>query len=282
MEAPDLFIVTASECEAFFFLSYFSLKEERFFLGVKVYRDEKAKVVLAVSGIGERAVCRAVALLATSFPGAKEAFWLNFGIAGHSSLAIGELFFANKISHEKNKSSFYPSFIFRKKIERSSLLTVLNPNFSYLEPFCGYDMEAFGFYESCIKVSTLELCHVLKIVSDNPEGKIDFSKKEIVSQIEKKTFLLQQEIETLLSLQRKGNLKKSREEALYQRAKKTWHFSVAQSYLLKDLLQKWQIAIPEKEPLFQANSSKEFLQKLSQTLYETPLDLSSYDGTDIL
>ncbi len=275
---PNFFIVVALACEASFFLSYFSMKEEKKSFR-KVYRSQDKKTVLAISKIGEKNAFDTVLFLSSLFPNVKEALWLNFGLAGHSCFSLGDLFWADTIIKEKER--FYPSLVFQKGGKSSSLKTVKEPSFSYKDFRCGYDMEAFGFFQASRKKSFLEFCQVLKIVSDTPSEKISFSSKEATKLIQKNEKALKTELEALLLLQKKWEEKKQEVEKPFEKAKSLWHCTVTQTHQLKELLVQYQVGF-KQEPCFKASSSKEFIQKLSQELKKNPLDFSDYDPTPIL
>ena len=121
---------------------------------------------LIVSGIGKVAAAAATAYL-RALIGDTPAAWLNIGIAGHGSQAVGTALLAHKVVDAASGKPFYPTFTASPPCRTTLLHTV-----DHAQPPVGdaaYDMEASGFCEAAQRFATSERIHCLKIVSDNPQ-----------------------------------------------------------------------------------------------------------------
>ena len=99
---------------------------------------------------------------------------LNIGIAGHKNYAIGSLHLANRIEDADSGKCWYPQIVIDTDIQSTGLLSLSQPCTDYCEQM--YDMEAAGFYNSVSLFATAELCHSIKLISDNeqnPAGTLD-------------------------------------------------------------------------------------------------------------
>lgn len=121
---------------------------------------------LVLSGIGKELAAKATTYLRERFPQPNQV-WLNLGLAGHGTLALGTVFLANRILDEEARP-FYPTQSLQHDLESSALKTCSSPVSDYPEPI-GYDMEASAFCASASLSSIRELIQVIKIVSDNPD-----------------------------------------------------------------------------------------------------------------
>ena len=124
---------------------------------------------LIVSGIGKVAAAAATAYL-RALIGDTPAAWLNIGIAGHGSQAVGTALLAHKVVDATSGKSFYPTFTASPLCCTTLLHTV-----DLAQPAASdaaYDMEASGFCEAAQRFATSERIHCLKIVSDNPQSPI--------------------------------------------------------------------------------------------------------------
>ena len=127
-------------------------------------------VSLIIAGMGKLAANDAVACMAKlqDSDSSLKSAWLNIGIAGHQSAAVGSGLLAHKITDGVSGDSFYPPQLL-SGLKTSDIITVDEPEFSYPED-AAYEMEAFGFYAAATQLATAELVQVYKIVSDNPSN----------------------------------------------------------------------------------------------------------------
>ncbi len=152
-----LAIVCAMPSEAAALRVHFRLKYQPD-LPFSIWKNER--IVLAVSGIGLLAMRYACSFLAGKFPIAS---YLNVGIAGHKSKAIGSGMFINHLMMDK-KEPLYPTPIFSAPYH--SCQTVLKPSATYPKTSL-VDMEGFAFFQTATFFTSIDLVHLYKIVSDN-------------------------------------------------------------------------------------------------------------------
>ena len=134
---------------------------------------------LIVSGVGKRAAAAAVAYLFARSGEALNRIWLNVGIAGHRSRAIGEPLVADKIVDEASGRSWMPQAGFELPCDSGVVCTVDGVECDYPDD-AAYDMEASGFYSTATRLAAPELVQVLKIVSDNRASGVErISRKKV-------------------------------------------------------------------------------------------------------
>ncbi|MEQ1840546.1 MAG: hypothetical protein ABL994_09055, partial [Verrucomicrobiales bacterium] len=135
-----------------------------------LYRSRDGRTYLTISGIGRVNAGAATAYLAASLPEDGMAGWINFGIAGSGNVAYGETFLASRIVEEGTGRAWYPGVVLPLPVgvTRAEVTTVDKPTETY--PSRGLvEMEASGFYQTALRVSTVEFCQVVKVVSDDPD-----------------------------------------------------------------------------------------------------------------
>lgn len=157
-----LCLVVALPCEARPLAEYYRLRA-RPCRGFPVYANDRTALI--VSGVGKVAAAAAVACLQMQLGGAQAHSWLNCGVAGHPTRAIGEGLLAHKITDGANRRSWYPPLLDAPPCATDELITVDRPERSF-EDGCAYDMEAAGFYPTACRFSTGELVQCYKVVSD--------------------------------------------------------------------------------------------------------------------
>lgn len=165
-------IVTALACEARPIIRHFGLKKTPSEAAFPVYRNDTVNLVIA--GVGKFAAAAAVGYLrglpnpaaGGAQEGAAPQAWLNVGIAGHKSLALGTALLGHRISDVSGTCRFYPCFTFELPCATAEVITVERPERAYAAD-AAYDMEALGFCAAAARFSSFELIHCLKIVSDN-------------------------------------------------------------------------------------------------------------------
>ncbi len=157
-------LVTALPVEAGPLIERYELSRSEEANSIPVYENIEAGLRLAVSGIRVERAAQAV----RSIAGHGQA-WLNIGIAGHRSEAVGTCLLANRISDRVSGKSVYPHLGgFPTQLKTSHLVTVPEPELEYEEE-AAFDMEAYGFFSAVLEYSVVELVAVLKIISDNPD-----------------------------------------------------------------------------------------------------------------
>ncbi|MBK8957203.1 MAG: hypothetical protein IPM80_01920 [Proteobacteria bacterium] len=106
---PAITVVCALPSEAQALVGHWrlALRRERPF---RVYGDGPARVV--VSGVGSHASAAAVGYAAGLADAGGDHMWLNLGIAGHVSHAVGTPLLAARITHHGREGAWYPSLLF--------------------------------------------------------------------------------------------------------------------------------------------------------------------------
>lgn len=139
-----------------------------------VYASADETQWLIVSGVGRVASAAATAYLAAATAEPKQACWLNFGIAGHPSLALGDLRRAGKICDSLSERVWYPAEVTGVAPATEVLTTVDHPSTDF--PGGGLvEMEAAGFFPIASRLATRERVQVVKVVSDNAAEHFDKS-----------------------------------------------------------------------------------------------------------
>lgn len=159
-------LVVAHSAEARPLCELLGLKTTGNTLPFPVYRNASG-MSLIVSGMGKLAAATATSFLAGVQAQSPKCAWLNIGIAGHQSAAVGCGLLANKITDAATGQCFYPPPVIANQ-PSAALVTVDHPEQNYPDAVL-YDMEASGFYASASKFMSSELVQVFKIVSDNQQ-----------------------------------------------------------------------------------------------------------------
>ncbi len=139
------------------------------------------RVALTVSGIGKLSSASAVGYLAGLLGVPRSTAWLNFGIAGHHDLEIGTLLLAHRVVDQTSSRCSYPAVISAlaeamskgmpggRASGTAEIRTVDDAEREY-QTDALYEMEAAGFMAATSRLSSAELVHVAKVVSDNTES----------------------------------------------------------------------------------------------------------------
>ncbi len=254
-------IVTALDCEARPLIQYFKLKRCQLFRPFPLYIGDD--VHLAVCGIGKLNALSTTSALAGIHAGnavmrgvtVSESAWFNVGIAGHSRHEIGDAYLVHKVTDtvsmassfcdasvgvgKKNKT-YYPLWAGKWPCKSENLITVSEPVTDYLTQAI-YDMEGSGFCEAAYRYSTLELVHVLKVISDNKIRPADLIDKAMVTRlIENQIPLIVSVIEGLQQVsQELSALADNPPE--YDFLLSQYRVSVSVQFQLKQLLRRWQL-----------------------------------------
>lgn len=149
-----------------------------------LYRSRDGRTYLTISGIGRVNAGAATAYLAGVLPDTAMTAWINFGIAGSGSSSFGETFFASRIAEQGTQKAWYPGTVLDLPAgaRRAEVTTVDQATEFY--PAQGLvEMEASGFYQTALRVSTVEFCQVVKVVSDDPEHPVRGIDKTMVSDL---------------------------------------------------------------------------------------------------
>lgn len=135
---------------------------------------------LVISGMGKTAMACGCGWLA-GLAGSTSQVWLNTGIAGHQSRAVGTLLVADRITDQCSQRSWYPPQLLGN-LESDHLITVDAPETGYPQQSL-YDMEAAAFVEAARQFATAELVQSLKVVSDNAQHSIEKLNKTVIADL---------------------------------------------------------------------------------------------------
>jgi hypothetical protein len=252
-------LVCALKCEAESLIQHFKLRAVSQRTLFPLYINPP--LFLVISGIGKVRAASAVSYLYSFMGDPKMSAWLNVGIGGHPSKEIGKGFFANKVTDMASGQKFYPVFTWK---ENNSQTVFTADALQTKMPDEGiYEMEAFGFCNTAALLTTAEMIHCFKVVSDNssqpPSKDPDFVHELIQKQIpaiEKTTHHL---AELLGGLKKETSVSTSLAPFLEK-----WHFTESEFYQLRRLLERWEALLPDHPPLMAG--VKDVLTYLNQSL----------------
>ena len=136
----------------------------------KIY--SRANTRLIISGIGKIHCQAAVEFMSDQHDHLNRSIWINYGIAGHRELNLGTAVVADKVSSADEGTVWYPSLLFDVPCRTGEITTFNAPITTYPNDAC-CEMEASGFLTAASRIAPNELCHVLKIISDNQKTGIE-------------------------------------------------------------------------------------------------------------
>lgn len=244
--------ITALPAEARPLIEHFRLHDKRTDSGFPTYRNDG--MALTVSGPGKVAAAAATAGLAVLGTPRATAGWLNIGIAGHATHAVGNGLLVHHINDRATGKNWYPPQLMAADIPGCSLQTVDTPETGYAGDAL-YDMEASGFYPVACRYSTAELVQCFKVVSDNREQPASGVSAQCCEQ------LIADQLGVIAPLA--AALARLAEEVTawhaphpeLERLAGHWHFTVAQQHRLARLAQRWKALLPG-EPLWNNELAK--------------------------
>jgi adenosylhomocysteine nucleosidase len=267
---PAITVVCALPSEAQALIGHWrlALRRERPF---RVYGDGPARVV--VSGVGSHASAAAVGYAAGLADAGGDHMWLNLGIAGHVSHAVGTPLLAARITHHGREGAWYPSLLFPPPCATTELETHDVAVTDYPARAC-CDMEAAGFMAATGRVASGDLVQVLKVISDNADTGIANIERQRVHG------LMQAALPTVLDLVEQLRTVVARlpvtasdsgAEALLAR----WHFTHAQALQLRQLLQRRALltaqVTPDLSSLVACRDAATLLARLREEVDALPL-----------
>ena len=235
---------------------------------------ENDNIKLIISGIGKVKAGAAVSYLAGIHRDEQIDSWLNIGIAGHRSLAIGTPLLVHQVTDAARQISFFPSFAFVPPCETLPCLTVDQQITDYPKDTL-YEMEATGFFLVAAKLAPVETIHLFKIVSDNiyfPANQLTKDKIDqlIDDQLDK--------IETVITeMTRLAKEIMPHHIPLLDTFLKKWHFTTCETQQLKKTLQRWQTLYPDQillsQDILNCQKASDVLSLLDKKLNSQPLPL---------
>ena len=236
---------------------------------------------LIVSGIGKIAAAAATAYLRALIGDAPTA-WLNIGIAGHGSQAVGTPLLAHKIVDAASDKPFYPTFTAPPPCRTTLLHTV-----DRAQPAAddtAYDMEASGFCEAAQRFATSERVHCLKVVSDNPQSSYQtLNAAKVEALIESQLDTVAQVGEHLRTLSQQLHALHAEPPGLAELTTR-WQFTATQQHQLRGLLLRWQTLASTtpvvNDDLLALQSRNEVLAYLQQRLDDVEFFLTPKGAQD--
>ena len=236
---------------------------------------------LIVSGVGKVAAAAATAYL-RALIGDAPAAWLNIGIAGHGSQAVGTALLAHKVVDIASGKLFYPTFTASPPCRTTLLHTV-----DRVQPPAGdaaYDMEASGFCEAAQRFATSERVHCLKVVSDNPQSSYqELNAEKVEALIDAQLDTVAQVGEHLRALSQQLHALHADPPGLAE-LNARWQFTATQKHQLRGLLARWQALAPEtpavNDDLLVLQSRDEVLAHLQRQLDDVEFFLTSKEAQD--
>lgn len=163
MTATPICLVTALPAEAKPVNVRYGLIRDNKVSHLPLYKN--GNMTLVVSGVGKNAAYDATCRLAEML-GPARASWINLGIAGHPSHAVGDAVLASEILDGDNKDRWQATIPFEPPCATDRLTTLSEPDTDYRRPtLC--DMEAAGFYAAALQYAPPDRIFCLKVISDN-------------------------------------------------------------------------------------------------------------------
>ncbi len=171
-------LVVAMQEEARPLLRHYDLRADETARGFRVYRSRSVSdppTLMVVSGVGQDRAAQAVAYVCGRLERPEHAIFLNVGVCGCGLRSpesatyppVGTPFLAHEVVDRRAGRSVYPSVVFDPPCATATVTTCEEVERDYREPHL-FEMEAAGFFEGARRFATVELVHVLKIVSDSP------------------------------------------------------------------------------------------------------------------
>ena len=119
-----------------------------------------------VSGMGSNNMSQAISWTNTQLRQNDQLCWINLGIAGHQSLPIGTPVLISEASQHSNVDSTLTKTKITHSFESRPVISITQEKTDY-DKNALFDMEAYAFFQSLEKFTSLELCESIKVISDN-------------------------------------------------------------------------------------------------------------------
>lgn len=264
-----LIIHTALHAEARALINHFQLKRQH---DLKTFACFSADdIFLVESGIGKIDTATAMGWVGARMDHPQPA-WLNIGMAGHSSLDIGEIRLAHRIEDQASGHRYYPPQLKKNLPPGENLLTVDHPVKNYPVDAM-VDMESSAFVRSANRFSTIELIQCVKIISDNPSHPPARMKAaQVEALVAPHIDAIEQLAGHLLSL---GQLTRDETSNVQEDILNRWHFSQYQRNQVRRLIQRYRALNADKSIVdsipASINSSKQMIRWLNDALGESTI-----------
>ena len=270
MDKPPIYLVTALQSEATPLIEHFRLKAS----ASRPFREYRSDHVhLMVTGMGKINAAAATAALLHADADGRRGVGVNVGIAGHASLALGEVFVAHRIADAASSKDWYPQMTFNPRCPSSELYTVDAPTEHYPDN-AGVDMEASAYYVVATRYLSNELTQTVKVVSDTPEHPIAKLNKHVITDLVRAALpQITHVIERLVALA-SAQFDATGLAALSQRYQERWRLSVNQQLQLSRLLERHHAlsgSAPEPDTYAHLRQPKAMLHALQADIAEQGL-----------
>lgn len=273
-DATVLRLVVALEAEARPLIERYRLERDVGARDFKIFRREETALV--VSGIGKAAAAAATSYLHLTAGGERDAVWLNVGIAGHGTRAVGEAVLAHKIVDRGTDRAWYPPLVFKPPCVTDQLTTVDRPERELASPGA-FDMEASGFVATAGRFASAELVQCLKIVSDGPGTELEGLTREVVGRLIGKRLPMIEAVAVACGRLSRELRSLDAEPPELTTCLARWRFTVTERRELRRLLRRRQTLAPDRPlPLMDVEDSirgKEINRRLRTWLDRLPVEV---------
>lgn len=268
-----LHYICALKCEARPFIEHYRLKHYSPAGLFSIYSDPEHSVTLTISGTGKIAAANAVLYTHMLLEPGEPRIWLNAGIAGHAEHQIGDLYLCHRLEDAGNGQLWYPQILVDSQIPGESLKTVDAPALDYSHDHM-FDMEASGIFTIACRISSLELIHSLKVISDNREHPVirpdkNRARELLAARSEEICDFAAKLCDLLSGLPAGINIEED-----FRRLSGKFHFSSYQQNRLRGLLRRWRIHFPELPAsdsiTVPTGNANEVLESLQQQIDQAP------------
>jgi nucleoside phosphorylase len=184
MTETEINIVVALPAEAKPINQHLGLVRDNRYEQYPLYRN--GPISLVISGCGVQIAAATTSWLHQTRNSRPNGVWINLGIAGHPSHAIGEAFLARSIIDQTTGDEWSLATGENLPCSSERVFSVAKPDDDYkLDGLI--EMEAAGFYRSAIKCTTPDRIHCLKVVSDNCDNPTEQINGKMVTQLIRKS-----------------------------------------------------------------------------------------------
>lgn len=156
----------ALHCEAKSVIDYYRLSKISGRHNFDIYQRGNTSCV--VSGMGADNMAHAIHWTKRFLPQQDSIYWINLGIAGHKTFALGTAVLINRASSANDHNPLLVSCDFSHDFVTAPLISLSQPQTDYDE-IAVFDLEAHTFFLTTHQFSTVNRCQSIKIISDNSE-----------------------------------------------------------------------------------------------------------------
>lgn len=270
-----LHVLCALKPEARPLVEYFELRPVPKTGPFRICQNLEAGITLTLSGVGQSAAERALGFTHDYFAADKSHAWLNLGTAGHAALPTGRAVTLNRVTDAATGQTWFPSRVFPTALPAFELLTLEAPCREYRAEL--FDMEGAGFLRAATRLATLELVHIIKVVSDNAARPMEaINGAQVSGLIRENLALIEQDVQQLQRLSREERRLTAPGEE-FETVASRWRFTTCQRHRLVALTRKWRVLHPGATSLAKTlagcTSARQVLECLQRALDNAPITL---------